>query len=253
MSLHPNRFEDFFQNQGYVALKNHLYNYIVRKRAILSSVQIGNSATLETGSGMSPIVAPAENVVYCDISFFALKILKKAHNKCLFVVADSTYLPFREDTFENIICSEVLEHIEDDRKAVAEIARTLRPAGNVVVTFPHRQLYFSFDDRFVHHLRRYELNEMKVILEDSGFTIMKVDTALGLLEKIIMIPTTFLAMVFQFTKPAQRNVCTGITSSPVFISFFRSLNRFLALLARLDAAITPLRYATVLMIKAEKR
>ncbi len=214
---------------------------------------INNGTTLEIGSGMSPILISKGRAVYCDVSFAALQILRSTFNHGLYVVADCTELPFKEGSFANAVCSEVLEHVEGDRKAVGEIARVLTSHGSLVLTFPHRQVYFSYDDRFVHHLRRYELDEMKTILKDSGFTIIKVSKVLGLIEKAVMIPATFMARAFQFAKPAKRKARAAIIPSRAFIYFFALLNRFLALLARLDAAITPLRYATVLMIKAEKR
>lgn len=253
VSSRTNRFDDFFRDQSYIILKNHLYNYTLRKSAVSGSLTIGSGATLEIGSGMSPVLISKGRAVYCDVSFAALQILRSTLNSGSYVVADCTELPFKEGSFANAVCSEVLEHVEGDRKAVGEIARILTSHGCLVLTFPHRQAYFSHDDRFVHHLRRYELDEMKTILKDSGFTIIKVGKVLGLVEKAVMIPATFIARAFQPAKPAQKNARAGITSSRFFISFFALLNRFLALLARLDAAITPLRYATVLMIKAEKR
>jgi len=253
VSSRTNRFDDFFRDQSYIILKNHLYNYTLRKSAVSGSLETGSGATLEIGSGMSPVLISKGRAVYCDVSFAALQILRSTLNRGLYVVADCTELPFKEGSFANAVCSEVLEHVEGDRKAVGEIARILTSHGCLVLTFPHRQIYFSHDDRFVHHLRRYELDEMKTILKDSGFTIIKVGKVLGLVEKAIMIPATFMARAFQFARPAQRNARAGIASSRVFIFFFALLNRLLVLLARLDAAATPLRYATVLMIKAEKR
>lgn len=253
MSPRPNRFEDFFQDESYIALKNHLYNYVLRKRAVLGSIQTGNGITLEIGSGTSPIVAPAENVVYSDISFAAIRILKKAHDKGLYAVADSTQLPFRQNTFDNVVCSEVLEHIGDDRKAVGEIAGTLRSSGSLFITFPHRRIYFSCDDRFVRHLRRYELDDMEALLEGSGLTIVKVSKVLGLLEKIVMITTISLIRTMRSMRPAQNHDRGETSLSPVGLNIFKLLNRLLALLASLDAKITPLRYAAVVMIRAEKR
>ena len=45
------------------------------------------------------------------------------------VNGDGTGLPFGDDTFDYIICSEVMEHIPDDAAAAAELARVLKPGG----------------------------------------------------------------------------------------------------------------------------
>ncbi len=52
------------------------------------------------------------------------------------VNGDGTRLPFPDDTFDRIICSEVMEHIPDDHAAARELARVLKPGGTIAVTVP---------------------------------------------------------------------------------------------------------------------
>ncbi len=52
------------------------------------------------------------------------------------VQGDALALPFAEGSFDRVIASEVLEHIPDDRSAMAELARVLRPGGTMAVTVP---------------------------------------------------------------------------------------------------------------------
>jgi SAM-dependent methyltransferase len=52
------------------------------------------------------------------------------------VNGDGTMLPFADDTFDHIICSEVMEHIPDDAAAARELARVLKPGGTLAVTVP---------------------------------------------------------------------------------------------------------------------
>lgn len=47
-------------------------------------------------------------------------------------------LPFADETFDRVICSEVLEHIVDDRAAMAELARVVKRGGTMAVTVPRR-------------------------------------------------------------------------------------------------------------------
>lgn len=51
-------------------------------------------------------------------------------------IADLTALPFADASFDIAICSHVLEHIEDDRAAMRELFRVLRPGGRAVVMVP---------------------------------------------------------------------------------------------------------------------
>jgi SAM-dependent methyltransferase len=52
------------------------------------------------------------------------------------VRADALSLPFGDGAFDRIVAAEVLEHIGNDRQAMAELARVLRPGGTMAVTVP---------------------------------------------------------------------------------------------------------------------
>ncbi|HET8990202.1 MAG TPA: class I SAM-dependent methyltransferase [Acidimicrobiales bacterium] len=52
------------------------------------------------------------------------------------VQGDALALPFADGAFDRVICSEVLEHIPEDRAAMAELARVLRPGGTMAITVP---------------------------------------------------------------------------------------------------------------------
>lgn len=52
--------------------------------------------------------------------------------------ADATDLPFRDNYFDLVICSEVLEHIPDHRQAIREVVRVVRPGGQLAVSVPRR-------------------------------------------------------------------------------------------------------------------
>lgn len=51
-------------------------------------------------------------------------------------VGDALGLPFPHGSFDRVIAAEVLEHIPEDRSAMAELARVLRPGGTMAVTVP---------------------------------------------------------------------------------------------------------------------
>ncbi|HET6652000.1 MAG TPA: methyltransferase domain-containing protein [Nocardioides sp.] len=49
---------------------------------------------------------------------------------------DALAMPFADEEFDRIVAAEVLEHIPDDRAAIAELVRVLRPGGTIAVTVP---------------------------------------------------------------------------------------------------------------------
>jgi len=168
------------------------------------------------------------------------------------VAADCTHLPFRPESFSHAVASEVLEHIPDDRAAVREIARVLKPRGRFILTFPHRKAYFTYDDRYVKHYRRYELEEAVQLLSEAELTPLSTQNVLGPIEKITMMTTIFcfehlvkLADTVQLAKPH----ATMHLLSPVF----RFANWLYAGLLRFEARIVPQRWAAVLLTVAEKK
>lgn len=52
------------------------------------------------------------------------------------IVADGTSLPFKDETFDAVICSEVLEHLENPKDVLAEVARVVKPGGKVGLSVP---------------------------------------------------------------------------------------------------------------------
>jgi ubiquinone/menaquinone biosynthesis C-methylase UbiE len=251
---HPNekRFQDFFAHGSYITLKNHLYNYLVRKSAIERGVlKDSPNLILEVGSGLSPVISGIDRVVYSDLSFDGLIHLRKLNLKGWFVVADCTALPFKSGTFTHTICSEVLEHVEHDQQGIDELARVLDKQGRLHVTFPHRKIYFWNDDRFAGHFRRYELAEMTDKLYSAGLRPVEIQKVLGPLEKISMSLCIFILTVFQVFGKKR----VGYSSSHVpkaLIFFFKWANRAWANVARLEARIMPQAFSAVLMIRADK-
>ena len=249
-----NRFQEFFMDDKYIILKNYLYNYLLRKHAVEKTFRNEkHDITLEVGSGISPVVTADNHIVYSDLSLLALRQLKQSLGKGMYVVADGMQLPFRSGSFSHAISSEVLEHLEDDRKALNEIARVIKPSGSFIVTFPHRRFYFANDDRFVKHFRRYELSEMKDRIKESGLNPVFVRKVLGPLEKITMcMAIFFFSMVQRFHKSNEKHAQSS-RNLFLFSYFFKLINRLYAGLVWIDAIIMPKALSTVLLIKAVKK
>lgn len=55
---------------------------------------------------------------------------------CRFAVADAAHLPFADESFDLVVCSEVLEHLPDYQPALAEMRRVLKPTGVLAITVP---------------------------------------------------------------------------------------------------------------------
>ena len=94
------------------------------------------------------------------------------------VRADLLALPFPDDYFDVIMASEVLEHIPDDERAMAEIARVVRPGGRVAVTVPRWwpericwALSSEYHDVEGGHVRIYRGDELAHRLTRAGLAV----------------------------------------------------------------------------------
>ncbi len=209
---------------------------------------------MEVGSGISPVMTKTHHIVYTDLSLNAIQILRNTHRKGWYVIADGTKLPFKADVFSHTICSEVLEHISDDMAAIQELVRVMKPAGCLIITFPHRKFYFAIDDRFVKHYRRYEILEMENKLKEYGLKPISVQKVLGPLEKVTMCIVVICFSMLQKVMPRKykkENVKNARTKKimKVVRFLFKWANRFYMIIVWLDAKTMPRIFSTVLLMK----
>jgi len=81
--------------------------------------------------------------------------------------ADAAHLPFRDATFDAVVCMEVLEHLLEDFVTLQEIRRVLKKEGFLILSVPF------YHDIPEHHVRVYTPRTIKRLLEGSGFKIVE--------------------------------------------------------------------------------
>jgi len=78
-------------------------------------------------------------------------------------------LPFPDGRFDLMLATDVIEHIDDDRRALAELHRVARPGGQLLITVPAYTWLWSQHDDSHHHKRRYTMRRLRERVLVSGF------------------------------------------------------------------------------------
>jgi SAM-dependent methyltransferase len=91
------------------------------------------------------------------------------------VVGDLHELPVSDGSFDFVLCTEVLEHVADPARVLAELARILKPGGGLLLTVPFvMELHEEPHDHY-----RYTSHGLRGLLEDAGFTVGAIDPVSG--------------------------------------------------------------------------
>ena len=122
---------------------------------------------LETPAGISPFDMEARRVSK-----------KQNAGQADFIVADAQHLPFRDAIFDKTLCTEVLEHIPDDKQGIRELYRVTKPGAPVAISVPRfwpEKVFWTLSWDYWHtpggHVRQYRPGEMQRYLTNQGFEI----------------------------------------------------------------------------------
>lgn len=128
-----------------------------------------------------------------DLSGKAVRSIRDLVGERVFLV-DGRTLPFADAIFDLVVVIDMLEHVADDRALVGEIARVLRPGGEVIVNVPHLKRWSvgrplrdaaGLTDEWHGHLRPgYDLASLRRILEPD-FEIVEHETYSKLFSEIL--------------------------------------------------------------------
>jgi SAM-dependent methyltransferase len=85
--------------------------------------------------------------------------------------ADAREMPLRTGSLDLVTAFDVLEHIEEDYLAAAEITRVLRPGGTALIAVPCDMSLWSAHDEAVNHVRRYTRETLSGVISKGGLVI----------------------------------------------------------------------------------
>jgi SAM-dependent methyltransferase len=102
------------------------------------------------------------------LRLLARRVAQDAQRSIVPIVCDGESLPFPPDTFDIVTCSEVIEHVFDKPRAMAEMARVLKPGGALFLTTPCRSTVLFWNLVFALPRRLYRAVKRKGPIPPGG-------------------------------------------------------------------------------------
>lgn len=83
-------------------------------------------------------------------------------------LGDVCALPFPDESFDLVLATDILEHVDDDAAGLREICRVLKPEGRVLITVPAFKILWGLQDEVAQHKRRYRARELLARINVAG-------------------------------------------------------------------------------------
>lgn len=151
--------------------EDHYWWFVARRELALELLSRGQGKTLDVGCGTGALIAALPtDAVGVD---FSPEALRHCHKRGLMrvVLGNAEHLPLKGECVQRVVTLDTLEHVEDDRAALAEIYRALEPGGLLVLNVPAFRWLWGPHDVALHHHRRYTRKQVKTLLQETRFEV----------------------------------------------------------------------------------
>ena len=212
-------------------LEDSYWWFVARRRLVCGLIAryaaASNLKILDAGAGTGALMQSLANrgeVWGCDTSAVALEFCRKRGLERL-VQCSVEQMEFADASFDVVTSLDVIEHVGDDRQAVGEMYRVLRPGGLGVMTVPALKFLWSPHDEILGHLRRYHRGALRRMLRAAGFKELRLTYVVSLLMPLMVAHRWWLRIA---GRGAPR---IGITPVPVCVDrLFRTVQHLESLL-----------------------
>lgn len=168
---------EFSKNRIYKLFEWH-NSYIRRIKEHLLKRNFKGKTLLDIGAGSGYVTIEMAKiglkVVSLDLSKTALDNINRYKNKfnlknIITMHSNAEKIPLKNQSADYIVANAILEHLPNEKQAIYECKRILKPGGRIMVTVPLKYRYVwpflwpvnYIHDRQIGHLRRYDLQDLE--------------------------------------------------------------------------------------------
>ncbi len=143
----------------------YFLEYRAINSALLRVAEQVQGVLLDIGCGNKPY----QRLFSCVTRYIGCDMVQSSQNK-VDVITVATELPFSSESFDSVLCTQVIEHVEDPEALYFEACRVLKPGGHLILSGPmywhlHEEPYDFF--RFTKYGLRY-------LSEKTGFEVIEI-------------------------------------------------------------------------------
>ncbi|MCK4318944.1 class I SAM-dependent methyltransferase [Candidatus Micrarchaeota archaeon] len=203
-----------FQYEEIARMERTNWWYVSRRKILKSIIKKYNlkGKCLDIGCGVGanfPVLKKNFKEVWgIDSSEEVFKYLKDKEN---ILLADAQDLPFKNEEFDFVIIMDVIEHVEDQKKTVAELLRVTKKGGYVFASVPAFMLLWSSNDETGGHKLRFRRKDFEELFKGKFDMILS-----SYWNLISFFPLLFVSKTESFFKRKNPNT---LSSVPSFFNF----------------------------------
>jgi len=182
------------------------------------------SLLLDLGCGMGGFMASMKDLgfdVYgADMDLESLQHCnERGFTHC--AQMDSYDLPFADNSFNTVTMFDAIEHVEDDHRAMREVARILKPGGRVAISVPAYQFLFANNDLVAQHYRRYNRRTVSELFQQAGLKVER-NTHANIFLFPLILPIVLIIKLFETIFDRKREASHSNLSFPMpeFVNHF---------------------------------
>jgi SAM-dependent methyltransferase len=164
----------------------YLHRYAILA-AVKHAIPLLNGLLLDVGCGNKPY----DSLIRCE-KYVGLDVESSPHSRSgVDVIYDGGELPFRDERFDSVLCTEVLEHSRDPRLVMREIGRVLKFGGHALITAP---MVFHHHEE-PHDYFRFTRFGMEDLAKQAGLSVLWIQPRGGMLSTLLAIIYTTVSSI----------------------------------------------------------
>lgn len=163
-------------------MKYYTPRFLFRRHELMKLVK-GGKHFLEIGPGdlglaleLTPYFTTGTLMDFntTDVQLIYDNLPQEYKQKLKLIIADFSQYDQFDSKFDCFVACEVLEHIKDDIAFLQRANDLLTEGGQLIISVPARQKYWSVDDEIVGHYRRYEIQDLHEKLIKAGYSQVRI-------------------------------------------------------------------------------